>query len=228
MRKRKKTVTTVYENWTHTFPNGVKFTEQHIDGESTGQWFQATKLHKPPKGESYSRMRFRYSPGLREAAVKHIWNEIPDVETVVIPHEDVEAFDDWDNVVCVNRSDGFTYWPHKPTPMATPMLSDYIGGYCSSEFDLQKLQAYLEKHPWVTQVELIDIPYYNADCGSAAVQFVVLPPQRSMDHWGRKMQETKNRFWTLRLKEVYTKSYTYMSDPLKLQQFRIADRYGSD
>jgi len=225
MRRRKKVVTTTYEYFTHKFSNGVMFRETFVNGESNGQSFRPSPELRKASKKTHGQTIFRYSPGQRKEAESKLWTAVEHVDPVLIPHDDIEAFDDWDNVVSVNMSDGFTYLVHKPIPIATPMLSDYIGGYTDLEFDLKRLQAHLEAHDWVTEVDLVSIPHYNIDSGSAAVQFVVKPPQRSFDYWARKMTVKYDDYWALRVRGAYTKSYSNLPDPLKLEQFRTATRY---
>ena len=58
-------------------------------------------------------------------------------------------------------------------PITRPYLVDYIGGVCNDHYDLDKAETILKKNRWASQIEKIDIPYYNADTSQEAVQFVL-------------------------------------------------------
>ena len=71
----------------------------------------------------------------------------------------------------------------------------------------------LKAHKWVSKVEKIDIPWYNCDSHTEAVQFIVWLPQEEYDKLIRFYRdEKKEEFWSVRLKDSFTSPYM-LKDP---------------
>ena len=85
-----------------------------------------------------------------------------------------------------------------------PKKYDYIyGGITSSEFNnLDKVFEVLKKHKYVYGVEKIDIPYYNRDCGSRAIEFILDLPQELFDEFYEKAVKQDKEYWSVRLWEL--------------------------
>lgn len=90
-----------------------------------------------------------------------------------------KLIEDWDNFKGFNHVlfigiawDGNIYRIDKPDPIPFWRHKHYISGICSAEYDLKKAIKVLEKKKWIRNIEIIDVPYYNADsCGSRAIEF---------------------------------------------------------
>lgn len=83
-----------------------------------------------------------------------------------------KSFNDWENVVCIwSGMDGHLWKINDKYPIPGLIHQNYIGGFTDKYFDLNKVKSTLEKFSWVSNVEIIDIPYYNRDSGNQAVEF---------------------------------------------------------
>jgi hypothetical protein len=100
-------------------------------------------------------------------------------------------------------------------PITKPYYVHYISGVCNDHYDLDKAEDILKKHKWVSEVERIKIPYYNADTHTHAVEFVVKLPQKTYGQLVRYYRdEKKEEFWSCRLKDC-------LSSPYSLEPFDI-------
>lgn len=106
-------------------------------------------------------------------------------------------------------------------PIALPYRIDYIGGVTNEYFDLDIAKKILEKHSYVSELKLIDIPYYNWDENhNKALEFVITLPQdeyNKLVHYWRDIK--KNEFWSSRVKDsLIYKPYNKTKDYLGLKK----------
>jgi len=100
-------------------------------------------------------------------------------------------------------------------PMSMPYHISYIGGVTNGNFDLSVAKRILEKHPWVSNVNHIDIPYYNAekDCDEA-IEFAATLPQRKLNQIVTLLRDDlKIEYWSSRLKDVFSNFFLYDDCP---------------
>lgn len=95
-----------------------------------------------------------------------------------------------------NRDDHMIYGLDKDMPWSKPYRICYIGGVVNDKYNLTKAQKILEKNPYVWNVELIKIPYYNCeDNYTHSVEFSVQVPQATynrMVRWIKKKYRENN------------------------------------
>jgi hypothetical protein len=221
MKRTKRSVTTVTETVTHKYKNGVTYREIIVDGKSVSVEFRRPDQRSKP----FCNFHFTYCPELVEAAMKNPWHKV-NVRQYSAPIGDIESFKDFKNVVCFRGgNDGTSWCVTGDLPLSVPYFCGYVGGYCVNEFDLEAMKPYLEQHPWVSDVSTTKIGYYNWDsCGATALEFNVTVPQRTHDKYAKIEMESGYKFWTIKLKDTFVGSATFLKDPLKLQKFRIADK----
>lgn len=96
---------------------------------------------------------------------------------------------------------------------------DYIGGITNEYYDLKKAGEILAANKWVSQIEKINIPHYNAERGKdRAIEFTVRLPQKEFLKLVHKLRdEDKEEFWTVRLKESFAPHWGRGVDPLGLK-----------
>lgn len=73
-------------------------------------------------------------------------------------------------------------------PILKKYRLDYIGsGARSGDHDIEKLRTHLETLPEVIEVNVVEIPYYNADRGNRGLEIVYLPSQQwLLNFWHSK------------------------------------------
>lgn len=94
---------------------------------------------------------------------------------------------------------------HSNFPISRAYFSDYIGGICNSNFDLDKAELILkqrEKEGLVWGIKRKKIPYYNASkYNNEAVEFYWRLPQEMYNQRVVECQ-AKGQFWSVLLKEI--------------------------
>jgi len=176
------TTTTVSTRKVYSMGN-IRVTEVYANGRLTGQSI-TTKAPKQSHHLAYepSSLYFLYYKDLsfledKDLARTH--RTIPEPTNV-----DPTTFStkDLKNVLAIHLGmDGNIYSIENTYPVPMWRYSDYISGFSSGRYDLNKVKAKLETIPWVKEVKIIDIPYYNADsCGRQAVEFYYKVPQAKM------------------------------------------------
>lgn len=118
-------------------------------------------------------------------------------------------------------------------PMSIPYYMDYIkGDVCNNGFDLDKAEAILKKNPWVSEIQRIDIPYYNREEGKEkALQFKVLLPQdvwESMVKRLRKKDPKNPDSWSCNIHYELVYRSWYKTDLLNLKLAYIGKKEGLD
>ena len=103
-------------------------------------------------------------------------------------------------------------------PLSVPMYVQYIGGVDNRDYDLDKVLAILGKDSRVSEIQKIEIPYYNQDEDRThAVEFKVLLPQKQYDSLVRHCRGLGKEFWSCRMKECLCYRSYRTEDLLKLK-----------
>lgn len=165
----KKTVT-ITELKTHKFDNGFIGKETWVNGKLIDQYFQTpnSKKSHPYTYENGSLQFYYYPEAQTSLKSNEVIYETPlgDYKSDIKLIEDLESFNDWDNVILHHLSmDGNIYRIDSPYPFSVWKERDYISGFCNDNFDLPKVAAKLKTFDWIRNVEIKDIPYYNCDEG---------------------------------------------------------------
>lgn len=109
-------------------------------------------------------------------------------------------------VVDNSPMDGYFYG-HDGKKVMRGYHLDYIrSSLLSLRYDLKAVYKYLRSHPDVSDVKLVDIPYYNDDDGKRGIEFVYTPPDRATFDEISKVNEDNK-----------------INQILKLEQFRRPD-----
>ena len=89
------------------------------------------------------------------------------------------------------------------TPVSRPYRIECIGGVGDDYFDLDAAEVILRKCPWVSNVERVDIPFYNlTDDHTQSVEFTVCLPQHKYNEIVRYWRDKrKHDFWACIVKE---------------------------
>lgn len=100
-------------------------------------------------------------------------------------------FDKLDNVLCVYLvMDGCIYKINSPDPIPLWRHKDYISGFTNKDYNLKEVKSILQTKPWVRNIEIIDIPYYNQYEGrTKAVEFDYKLPSKK--HLRTELQKEK-------------------------------------
>lgn len=174
MKKTSSTKTILETNW-YSFEDYI-LVESLQNGKIVKQQF-GTK--NPPKSHPYSSKNW----GMKFLYYKDIINKLKDLTLNFssntffdwLPKPDIinpDSFNDWENVVCVwSAMDGHVWKINDKYPIPGLKRQTYIGGFTDKYFDLNKVKSTLEKLSWVSDIEIVDIPYYNQDSGNQAVEF---------------------------------------------------------
>jgi hypothetical protein len=110
-----------------------------------------------------------------------------------------EAAANPDRVLRIDTSTYLLYPMGSDIPTPIPLYLDYIEGIRDSEYDLDKAQEILSKNSWVSELERIDIPSYNGECGEQALCFKVLLPKDVWNELIKKCKKNDSEFWSCRL-----------------------------
>lgn len=80
--------------------------------------------------------------------------------------------EDLNKVLCIYiNMDGNIYRINNPKPVLLWRKQEYIGGFRNDVYDLEKLFEIFTKISWMRNVKIIDIPYYNVDTATKAIEF---------------------------------------------------------
>lgn len=112
---------------------------------------------------------------------------------------------------------------------------DYIrGGIDNQRYDLKKVMKILSSNPWVRDVEMIEIPYYNRDENRThAIEFTVLFPQCVHDGLCKfnfaqvgHRDDSYRGSGIMNVSDVICATYDGFPDVLKLRKARREDEEG--
>jgi len=94
--------------------------------------------------------------------------------------EDPENFKDFDTCVCEwETMDSWNWTLTDKYPLPSSFRVDYVGGITNEDFDLAEVMQGLQGIRWISKIELIDIPYYNAEyCRNKAIEFTALVDEK--------------------------------------------------
>ena len=88
------------------------------------------------------------------------------------------------NEVTYVRAETFDFFDINKEPIPIVFKVDYIIGRITNlYFDLNIIYPILEKHPNVINIEKIDVPYYNEDGGSHAIELLILPEKSWLEKY---------------------------------------------
>jgi len=135
-----------------------------------------------------------------------VWNEFVDANS---PMEQIKkrGFDS-SYLYIMDRNSYLIYRWGEDIPVSCPYRINYIGGIVNDEYDLDVAFKILSDHPWVSDVEKVEIPYYNAEKGHThSVEYTVHLPQKEYDKIARFWRdEKKSEYWSCRVGD----SFVYM------------------
>jgi len=99
----------------------------------------------------------------------------------IVDPKDIST-NDLSNILAVHLGmDGSIYAINSTYPVPIWRFCDYITGFSSSTYDLEGVKAKLETIPWVKNIKVIAVPYYNAgSSGSHALEFIYRVPADKM------------------------------------------------
>ncbi len=119
-----------------------------------------------------------------------------------------EDFDP-EKLIYFSNEDHLVYSFRRDTPRTRAYYIDYIGGVDNESYDLELAEDILRKNPWVSEIEKVDIPYYNCEKGrNKAIEFIAHLPQEEYDKLVRYFRdEKKDQYWSVRLKDCFASSY---------------------
>lgn len=117
-----------------------------------------------------------------------------------------------DNLIWHNSYDGLYYKFESDMPLTKPYHISYIGGITNETYDLKKAYEILSNNTWVSDIEKIDIPYYNAtEESNKAIEFTVKLPQSEYDKLVKYYRDIKQeKYWSTRLREALASSWQIM------------------
>jgi hypothetical protein len=108
-------------------------------------------------------------------------------------------------------------------PISMPYHINYIGGVSNGCFDLDIAEEILRKNEYVSNVERINIPYYNSEKGNdTAIEFAVRLPQSKFN----KIYSALNGEEYFNMKDVFSNFYVYKGYPdvLKLKKALLSKK----
>jgi len=129
------------------------------------------------------------------------------------------------NLVFIDWSSHTVYNMESDMPLSCSRRYGYIGGLTNEHFDLIKALKILKKSKFVSNIEKIDIPYYNAKHNDKAIEFICHLPQEIYDKMVKYYRdEKKEEFWMLKARECIAGHYLRESpfDPLGLKEAMIS------
>lgn len=164
--------------------------ERCVDDKLTSQeWKTQGSFSKSHSGAyNASRMFFQYYDDVSflDSEEYLSFDLIPEPALVL----DWEKFKGFNHVLCIWLSmDGNIYRIDKAKPVPLWRHFDYIGGFCNNEYDLQQVGETLKKFSFIRNVELIKIPWYNAEESTYAVEFYYKLP--SKQHLAKELRKNK-------------------------------------
>lgn len=97
-----------------------------------------------------------------------------------------------ENLFCFDYYTHLLYRWGMDTPMSRVYHFDYIGGICNDSYNLKVVEKILREHPWVSDVECVEIPYFNCEVGhTESIEFSVQLPQKEHDRLVRYWRDRK-------------------------------------
>jgi hypothetical protein len=107
-----------------------------------------------------------------------------------------------DKVLWINDNDFMVYQIDAKYPLSMPIHIDYIEGVTEEYYDLDKARQILRKSPYVSNIEEIEIPYYNQtdDC-KKAIEFSVYLPQYIYEKLIKLCKKQNKKYWSCKLEE---------------------------
>lgn len=148
--------------------------ETYIDGNLISQTW--SKENKPihPNAYNSKRMHYDYYEDISflnnpDLILNRDYEEIPEPKMV----QDWGNFKGFEHILCVwIGMDGNVYQIDKPAPLKIWRKFNYIAGFTSKNFDLEKVKKNLSKLKIIRNLETIEIPYYNAEVrGEEGLEF---------------------------------------------------------
>ena len=180
MKTKVKTTTVVTELFEYDHGDYVCH-ETVVNGKIADQYWKPARPTEEthPFGYEPHRLQFRYYDiDLDKVSTKD--RDYPEPQFV-----DAESFSSYDKLIAYwLGTDSFIYSIDYKYPICPWRYAHYIGGVCNDRYKLSEAQIALAKLPWVRNIELVDIPYYNRDENhTRAVQFEFKLPREAMEKY---------------------------------------------
>jgi len=122
-----------------------------------------------------------------------------------------------DNVLWFDSSCHLFYPVDSDMPMSIPIHVGYIEGVDNEYYDLDRAYKILKGDARVSEIKRIEIPYYNQDDATWAIEFKVLLSQKEYNSIVRLCRKQDPEYWMCHLKDhLFYKSYL-KTDLLKLK-----------
>lgn len=201
--------------------NRVKITVHKQNGKIKDYSFES-KINpfgnKTEENKEYIRYWYFRHEILDECKNKH-YTDIK-YEKFLIPFEDFKDEKiDYGRVLCPYHSGHMIFRLKDLYPVSTVMISDYIDGISERYYDVKKAFEYLKQHPFVKEVEIQEIPYYNGEDDNTKGLFlkIYIPDKNMKKIWDLCKDQ---QFPTCKVKEIlFDKFGRYKADPLGINKF---------
>lgn len=149
---------------------------------------------------------------------------VDDIWETILSQNSMELLEradfDPDNLFYYWHGDNLIYKFRGDFPLTKKYHCDYIGGITNKHFCLDYAEILLRNNEWVSNINRVRIPYYNAEEGrNMAIEFDVMLPQNEFDEIVRKFRDIDaEKYWSVRLKESFHSPYAIKTyDPLGLR-----------
>lgn len=194
-----------------------KVVETTINGQIIEQEFSSKKVTTTHPFAYKSGLTFHYYENTdflenKALTIDHKFSELP--EPTIIPDITQLTLKDITKVLAVHLAmDGNIYELTSPYPLPIWKRCGYIGGFTNSQFKLQPLANYLKTIKWIANVEIVDIPYYNAsETETKAIEFSYRCPKNIIQGICKQNEHFS--------KDIFGIQGLYMrNSPLKVKSF---------